>query len=94
MSRDTGDHTMVSSLSRTWRTIWNPHVCGALPGRAGYRRLLNGIAISAVNPSATGWPPDSKRASHDRSPRGTPPRPPPLNPPPRPPETMESPCTP
>ena len=57
MSRETGDHTMVSSLSRICRTIWKPQVCGAPPGRAGYRRLLNGMAISAVNPSATGWPP-------------------------------------
>ena len=68
--RDTGDHTSASSLPKIVRTIWNPHRWGSPGRRSGYRRLLNGIAISAVQPSATSLAAESKRASHERSPVG------------------------
>jgi hypothetical protein len=48
-SRDIGAHTMFSSfLPFTSRTIWKPQRCGSPGAGLGYRRLLNGIAISAV----------------------------------------------
>ena len=103
-SRFTGDHTTVSFLPRMRRAIWNPQRWGVLPPRRGYRRLLNGMAISAVNPSCTTRPAESKRVSHDRSPRGGPKNPlgpppsppPPPNPPPPPPRALRiaSVCTP
>ena len=46
--RDTGDQVTLSSLPRMVRAIWNPQRWGALPVRWGYRRLLNGMAISTT----------------------------------------------
>ncbi len=65
--------------------IWKPQRCGWPRPRDGYRRLLNGMRISAVQPSATTRPPLSYSASHDWSPRtpNCPELPIPLPPPPR-----------
>ena len=51
------------------RVIWKPQRCGCPVPRDGYRRLLNGIRISAVQPSATTRPPLSNSAFHESSPR-------------------------
>ena len=76
MFRETGAHTTLSFLLSIVRSIWKPQRC-ASAWRPGYLRLLNGMAISAVQPSSTIVPADSKSASQKLSP-GAPLRRPPL----------------
>ena len=48
-SRDIGDQTTFSwFLPLISRTNWKPQRCSTPGGRSGYRKLLNGMAISAV----------------------------------------------
>ena len=63
-ARVIGAQTSVSSLVCSVRVIWKPQRCSPSP-RDGYRRLLKGIAISAVHPSRTMAPPVSKSASQE-----------------------------
>ena len=67
-SREIGAQTTFSSLPSMSRSICRPQRCASPAPRAGYRRLLNGTANSAVHPSSVSTPADANSTFHDRSP--------------------------